>query len=772
VDTVVGTAGNDTISGVAQYDSTLTNSINTLSALDQIDGGAGVDTLNVTDEVANIAVPATATVVNVENAVFRAALDLTADVSEWTGLTSFNAAVVGGDLDLTAADGVVVTVGNLDGNADIADAETVTISDAAATSNIAVQTGTITTAVSITGGNDIEIDRDAAVAGAALANTANSTTVASVTIDGAVGSARIESDALTSLSLANLETTGESVTVDNANANGHDLALTLDNVGYDEDGVDVGTVTVADATAEALNVTMVSDSTVALDFDAATALTIAGAGELDIDTAALAADDALETVTVSGAAAISADLSGVSSLTSVNASASTVGNTLVVANTVEAVSTGSGDDSVEYTGAISADTVVTLGAGDDTFTIAAASTDGASVDAGEGSDTLAIANGAFADTAAEAGVFSNFEVLDITGGQGTYEMDVLELNQVVINGALNAAGAVINGAAAGTTVTATSVASTNTNLTGALTYALADDTGTADSFTFTMNAVDGDDDDTAEGQITVPSLTADGIETISIVSNVTPDADDPDTPAADESVAAADYTNTITSLDGDAAKTINISGAASTDVTLAAGAVNVTKVDASTATGNVTVDQSASTKSVTFLGGSGDDDVTATGNGDLLVGNAGADTFTLGAGDDTVRYAADGDSALTLTDADEDGTADGFEGVDVISGFSSTNDKIELSSALGLATGDARTAINATAGSISGDYTADATLIATDLEALLGDGVDFFNDGATDRAVATVVVNDTNATTQIACLCSLMPTLTVTSLQPTTWSFN
>lgn len=187
MDAITGTSGNDTINGTAQYNAAFDDSINTLSALDQIDGGAGTDTLNVIDEVENIAVAATVSVANVENVVFRGALDVTADVSEWTGLTSVNAAVVGGDLDLTAADGVVVTVGQLEGDADIVDAETVTISDAAATSDIAVQSGTVTTAVSITGGNDIEIDRDAAVAGFAAANTTNSTTVASVSIDGAVG---------------------------------------------------------------------------------------------------------------------------------------------------------------------------------------------------------------------------------------------------------------------------------------------------------------------------------------------------------------------------------------------------------------------------------------------------------------------------------------------------------------------------------------------------------------------------------------------------------
>ncbi len=66
----------------------------------------------------------------------------------------------------------------------------------------------------------------------------------------------------------------------------------------------------------------------------------------------------------------------------------------------------------------------------------------------------------------------------------------------------------------------------------------------------------------------------------------------------------------------------------------------------------------------------------------------------------------------------------------MITGFVSTEDKIELSSALGLATGDARTAI-AGKGAID-----NSSSLAEGFEALIGDGVDFFNDGAADRALA------------------------------------
>lgn len=692
------------------------------------------------DDTANVTLGATIKVKNIENFVANVANDLTANVSGWTGLTSANLEVVGGDLALTAASTIDVTVGQLDGNGTITNAKTLVISDASDTSTITVDTGTATTSVSITGGLDIDID-------AGTAN-GNSTVLTSVTIDGAAGSAAIDSDALTTLSLANLATNDESVTIDNANAAGHDLALTLDNVGKDEDGNDVANVTVDDATADAVNITMVSDSAIDLIADVATEITVAGAGVLTLDASDLDGDgnaavdaNTVTSITVTGAAGIDSDLSGVGSLATFDASGTTGDNTVTLDATVAdlVVKGGSGADAITTTGDLG-DAEVTLGAGDDTYAFDTAVTGTGTVDAGTGTDTLAADNGANIDA---ADVYTNFEVLEIGGGQGNYDMDFLSgVTAVKVSSTLANAVNIID-AAAGTTLEFVGDGADDASG-NAIDFALKTATGAADSLSVTLTAVDGDDDATADGEFTVASLVADDIETITVTSRVTTlDADDASTPATDESTTAAEYTHVITSLDADALKTLNIKGAASVDITLAAGSVNVNKVDASTATGDVTVDQSASTKAVTFLGGSGDDDVTGTANGDLLVGNAGADAITLGAAGakDTVRYAADGDSVLELTDANDDGTIDTTGGYDVITGFVSTEDKIELSSALGLATGDARTAITGLGSESAASFT-DAAMAAS-LETLIGDGVGFFNDGAVDRAVATYLFNDT-----------------------------
>jgi S-layer protein len=84
VDAPPATAGNDTISGAVSGTAALT----TYSASDVIDGGAGIDTLNVTLEAA-----ATAAVVkDVENVNVRAVATTTFDAGSITGATTFAAA--------------------------------------------------------------------------------------------------------------------------------------------------------------------------------------------------------------------------------------------------------------------------------------------------------------------------------------------------------------------------------------------------------------------------------------------------------------------------------------------------------------------------------------------------------------------------------------------------------------------------------------------------------------------------------------------------------
>jgi hypothetical protein len=250
----------------------------------------------------------------------------------------------------------------------------------------------------------------------------------------------------------------------------------------------------------------------------------------------------------------------------------------------------------------------------------------------------------------------------------------------------------------------------------------------------------------------VSAVIANAIESFSISSNAT---------TTDGSIdgktlyAAKDYTNTISSLAGDAVKTVTLTGAANltvTDVTAAA----LTRVDASAMTGalNITLDASANAGAVAVLGGSAADTITLTGNvaaNNIIQGNGGADVITLAAGGtkETVRIASDTDAVLTMTDTTVPAVTpvvfDTIKGYDTIVNFSTGEDKIELSSALGLATGDARSAI-AGKGTIGGGTAASEADLAAAFQTLVGTGAGFFNDGAANRAVAAVAIDGDGVT--------------------------
>lgn len=380
------------------------------------------------------------------------------------------------------------------------------------------------------------------------------------------------------------------------------------------------------------------------------------------------------------------------------------GVTATVNGAAVTVDGGSGNDDITYTAALAADAAVTLGAGDDSFTIAAASTAGSTVDAGEGNDTLAVTDGTFLNADA-ADVYSNFETLEIGGGQGTYDMENLPGLTAATIGAALAGNADITNAVADTTITVNAEAETDLVLGNDLTYALADATGTADAASLTLNALDGSDDTSADGLVFVDSFTADDIETFNIVSNISD---------ADAEADAADYFNTITALAGNAVETINVSGTAGLEITgLTAAELN--KIDASTLTGALTVDASAA-DGVEFIGGASNDTYTGTDGGDTITGNAGADNITLGAGSvDTIILNAATDSQLNAT----------VDGHDIITGFGVAGQLDVIDVGVAGFTGQQASAL-ANKGALAASVVDGTTLSVTD----------FFASGGQDRGVA------------------------------------
>ncbi len=378
---MTGTSGNDTIVGDVAFNSaTAAYDTPTLGAFDVIDGGAGTDTLTVSQlKAATAYTLSAATIKNVENLVIKNDSGaVTADVQSAVGLQ--DVAVTLG----TAADVDVTTKSNV---------KSVTITKG-------------TTSPSIT-------DNGSA------ATTAD--TLATVTLVANGANAAISSDALTTLNLTNTAN-GATVT---AAAGTRALTVNLNEVTG-------GTVT--DATATTLNVNSTGKATtgVTLTAAAATSVAVNADEKLTVTDVNLAA---AKTITVAGDSAVTISATtGVGVLESVSSASSTGGLTITPAlATSVAFTGGAGKDSVSL--AASHAKAVAMGAGDDTVTMAGAVTTGGSVDAGEGTDTLsmtaAVAESVSAGTTFEAGI-SNFEKVKIgaaLGGQ-TDTIDMANLDDI------------------------------------------------------------------------------------------------------------------------------------------------------------------------------------------------------------------------------------------------------------------------------------------------------------------------------------------------------
>ncbi|MGB6035540.1 MAG: hypothetical protein WBG42_04680, partial [Cryomorphaceae bacterium] len=453
-------------------------------------------------------------------------------------------------------------------------------------------------------------------------------------------------------------------------------------------------------------------------------VTITGAGNVDLGDLDLVND--ANTMQIVDASLATGDITVYDNNNALDMFTSNTGNDILILGTFETMAVmGGGDDFVDTNG---------LDYGD-----ANAST----LDGGDGDlDVIAIDDAANFD-ADTADNISNFEKLEIGGGTGDYDLSLEEsLNIVSITGtAVAAAGATsVIGAAAGTALEFHNFNGGNATLSDTtFSFSLEDDTGTDDSLDIRFFASDDDTDLVAEEQITA-GLTADGIETINIMSTAATFSEE-SAPGADDALTPGDYTNTFTFI-GDDAEEISISGNSMFDLTLGtatAAPMIVSFIDATGNTAGVVVDASVqnggvgvNTVAVSFDGSSGDDEFTASEHGDVLQGNGGADIFVLDSiaangVEETIRYEAATDSQITLTDGDDDGDADSFSGQDVIDGFVAGEDTIELSSLLGLATGDARSALNQL-----GTFTVTEDLA----DVIEGFGTDFFDDGLVDRAVA------------------------------------
>lgn len=794
MDTFTGTSGNDTFialdNGVAGE--------TTLTLGDSLNGGAGADTLKIFSENDNLSLTKV-NVSNIEHLVVVNSLndwdDFDVAGRSFQTITLDVGGLVSGGLDVVNINAdTAVTLTNIyaddesnfinwkTDNTSTTGNTSLTVSKidtsggysedvySYATFTKATTVNTVINVADITDGEDDgyyfygeHVLNTGTTKGVAVNTTINVSNVEAPDYAGQYFYVEQEGDSVNNFTVNLTNTTNFEIYLeldDNGNGSSKTDVVTynLTNVKNDNDGTWGGQAYLGSNGFETINVNVLSKSSLEEIYDNYgngnnQVLNVVAAADLSVEDVYL--DDANVTVNVSGAGNVDlgtlyAGDGDADDVVTVDASALTGNFKVYDSNGYAAtITSGSGNDTIKVGGF---KTAVSTGAGDDKvdtngydFGNAAAK----KLDGGTGRNTIVINEGTLLTAAAAANI-SNFQVLDITGANGgdTFDMSVeASLDAVVAKGALDAV--TIDKAAAGTTVSLTSADSVNTTV-ASLTYALKTATGTNDNFSLSLNASDTDvKDNSKNGQLTVTAVIANAIESFSISTNATTTDGSTDGKTL---FAAKDYTNTISSLAGDAVKTVTLTGAANltiTDVTAAA----LTKVDASAMTGklNITLDASANSAAIAVLGGSAADTITLTGNtaaNNIIQGNGGADIITLAAAGtkETVRIASDTDSVLKMTDTTTPVVTpvvfDTIGGYDTVTNFTSGEDKIELAAALGLATGDARSAIagKGTLGAGGTDMDSEAELAAA-FQTLVGSGTNFFSDGAAKRALASVVIN-------------------------------
>ena len=695
IDRITGTTDNDTIlaptirveeSGLSGRD------VATLTALDIIDGGEGHDTLDIAWSGIDVDIPTNVTVSNVEHVIIRTTGDVgtsdtdRADFSSWKGLESIEMGIVEGDTVQVKAGGASVSADDIrsdNANIDIDDASEVTLMNLKGGSlNVGVTGkstsvsvgGTVTASTGAVNGGDIDIT-STAIASLSLADTS---AAVGVTNNAAAGKAPKELG----------------ITVDNYEGG----TITLDGTGSTK------SVSIMSTGKETSSAATNRESTVTLEAAAMETATVAGAGDLTLTLGSAVA--AVKGITAKNAgkltmtelpSAAAAALKNFDGSDATGAIALGTSGTRAAAGAVlETISTGSGKDSVHVTTAAALKSIET-GAGDDTVSVDGTHrTAGLTIDLGAGNDTYVtsgevgninskIQGGSGKDVlnlilyahvdvpipnsspVRQDPVFESFEVLDVAGGSGAYDMDELydEVGIREVQASADTSSAVtLDDVHAGTDVTV--IGGGATTVDAEITYNLDDaEDGNADRVTLNLVA-NGGSNDKPNPPSAVPvtrqastDFTAQYIETIQINSNANLH------PSNGGKAKASDYTNTV-DLTATAVKTLDLNGNAKLEVEGLASIPDLTRVNARDNSGGVTVNANAAAKSINFDGGSGDDtftggaerddldggdgiDILTGGDGnDRIDGGAGADTMNGEAGDDVFYFSSYSDSQVTF----------------------------------------------------------------------------------------------------------------------------
>lgn len=657
-----GGTGDDTFDGT---DLTFTNG-------DHLDGGAGDDTLTVTVTGGGVYNAPNSTVENIESVTLNSDGAVNLDVEGWGGLTQLNTTSVGQlDLNVASATNIDATIAGQDDDYIIIRAgNNVTLNITGATTgllyagyNSALQ-GDVVVNRELTGasaGGNIQVTGGKTVSVTQTVIASPGQTHGAVFVDGSAATTSVTAKATPAGAGLNANqvfivdvhynSATEAGTITKASIDGYttltfsgtalsDLTLAngsgniiLDNRGLTVptnktlnltvSGLSGGTLDDADV-YETLNITTGASASTLANVTLGHLKTLAIAGTSTLTLTSAAGMTALETVTLSGAAGLSANLSG-ATVTSVSTAASTGTSTLTIDASKASFAGGAGVDNIT----LSSTTVsqsVTLGGGDNILTLASGTTHASITGLLEGTSGGNNALKLDALDAAEisgyaSAKFYGFQTIELTAAGTADNTTPINLGQ--ISGIADTVrtqggnGLTLNGATSVQTLELTG-AGTSYNLSGnwtapntALTVKLNNSDMANRSFG-TINAAEVED-------ITIESRGADS----TIINSVT--------------------------LAGDDVKTVTLSGNASIDLTAASG--GMTTVDASamtgdfswtagplgglvtvkgSATGTNTVDLSTSSASYDYVGGAGSDNVTLRDGQNFVDLGSGVDhvTFT------------------------------------------------------------------------------------------------------------------------------------------------
>jgi S-layer protein len=659
VDVFAGAAGNDSFNGI------LATTASTLNSFDNVNGGAGTDTLNVaaTGLAAPFTLPASTTIagmeiVNISNAGTTGTNAVTVTNTTFgTGVQKLNWVEAGAGT--TAA--VAVTLASATDVSVVSTGVTFTTAAITDTSTTVASTGSTLKNITLT-----QVNGAQTLTGNAIATLNLNTQAGGVaTVTAAAGARELT---------VNTAGTGNITGVTDATA----TTLTLKNTGIQT----LGTFTAAAATTVNVDTTAAATALV-ITAAAATKLNVSGTATV---AAVITGSTALTEINISGAGAgltSVVDLSGIATgltaitSTATSATATAAGNTLG-ATTVTA---GFGNN-VTFTGGAGNDTItvgattkaINVGAGTNNVYLVAGTTVlgvGGSITATTGTtDTLSLANAdavtlSTTGSAAFKAAVTGFETLNIGTATATnVSMTAFgAFDKVAFTAA--AVAATLTGVTTGKTLDATFGAALTSMTTNAL-------TGAADTMTVRLLG-DLSGAGRAFGTFVTP-----GVENVTITtvdSNTTHAAQLATVTLTDSeatSIVVTGNNGLALSFTGTALNTFNAGGLTKGAVTYTASALTTDVVVAGSAVGNDTLDFNAALGKVTMTVAGGTNALTgSTVNVNTITGGTGNDTITGGNLADTIVGGAGTDRILSGTGAD---TLTGGAGVDtfVMSGTVAT----------------------------------------------------------------------------------------------------